>query len=101
MQLAPAGTRYFKVRSSSPTLAGTKSPPQLANQRVGGCGGDERDEYVVHDLPQDVIGDGPERHQHLVAEQIERQVDDPRGEPGRVDLAALDRAVDDLLDGRA
>jgi acetolactate synthase small subunit len=32
-----------------------------------------------------------------VTEQVEGQVDDPGSEPGRVDLTALDGAVDDLL----
>src|SRR3984957_3186463 len=63
--------------------------------------GDERDEDVVDDLAQDVAGDGLERHHHLVAEQVEGEIDDPGGEPVRVDLPALDGAVDDLLDSRA
>jgi hypothetical protein len=62
---------------------------------------DEGDEDVVDDLAQDVVGNGLERHHHLVAEQVEGESDDPGGEPGRVDLPALDGALDDLLDGRA
>src|ERR1700684_3316767 len=63
--------------------------------------GDERDEDVVDDLAQDVVGDEFERHQHLVAEEVEGEIDDPGGKPGRVDLPALDGTVDDLLDGGA
>jgi hypothetical protein len=63
--------------------------------------GDERDEDVVDDLAQDMVGDRLERHHHFVPEQAEREIDDPGGEPVRVDLPALDDAVDDLLDGRA
>ena len=62
---------------------------------------DEGDEDVVDDLAQDVVGDRLERHQHFVPEQVEGEIDNPRGEPGRVDLPALDGAVNDLLDGRA
>src|ERR1700722_7963187 len=79
--------------SVNPWRATTECSPRLR--------GDQRDEDVVHDLPQDVIGNGLERHQHFVAEQVEGQGDDPGGEPGRVDLPAPDRAVHDLLNGRA
>src|SRR5215472_10754134 len=68
------------------------------------CGalcGDEGDEDVVDDLAQDVVGDRLERHHHFVAEQVEGEVDNPGGEPGWVNLPALDGAVDDLFDGRA
>ena len=50
------------------------------------------------DLAQDVVGDGFERHHHLVPEKVEGQIDDPRSEPGWVDFASLDGTVDDLLD---
>src|SRR3984957_18831854 len=63
--------------------------------------GDERDEDVVDDLAQDVAGDGLERHHHFVAEQVEGEIDDPGGEPVRVDLPALGGPVDDLPDGGA
>ena len=63
--------------------------------------GDERDEDVVDDLAQDVVGDGLESHHHFVAEQVKGEIDDPGGEPGRVDLPALDGTVDDLFDSRA
>ena len=63
--------------------------------------GDEGDKDVVDDLAQDVAGDGFERHHHFVAEQVEGEIDDPGGEPGRVDLPSLDGTVDDLLDGGA
>jgi len=62
--------------------------------------GYEGDEDVVDDLAQDVVGDNLERHHHFVAEQVEGEIDDPGGEPGRVDLPALDGAVDDLFDSR-
>jgi hypothetical protein len=51
--------------------------------------GDQRDEDVVDDLPQDMVRDGLERHHHFVAEEVEGEIDDPGGEPGRVDLPAL------------
>ena len=63
--------------------------------------GDEGDEDVVDDLAQDVVGDGSERHHHFVTEEVEGEIDDPGGEPVRVDLPSLDGTVDDLLDDGA
>ena len=63
--------------------------------------GDEGDENVVDDLPQDVVGDEFERHHHFVTEEGEGEIDDPRSEPGRVDLPSLDGTVDDHSNRRA
>jgi hypothetical protein len=63
--------------------------------------GDERDEDVVDDLAQDVVGDGFERHHHFVTEEVEGEIDNPRGEPRRVGLPSLDGTVDDLFNNRA
>src|SRR5215468_3358759 len=76
-------------------------PLWLPRSAGGALCGDEGDEDVVDDLAQDVVGDRLERHHHFVAEQVEGEVDNPGGEPGWVDLPALDGAVDDLFDSRA
>ena len=81
-------------------------PLMTGSSDIGGSAGwwlcgDERDEDVVDDLAQDVVGDGFERHHHLVTEEVEGEIDDPGSEAVRVDLPSLDGAVDDLLDGGA
>src|SRR5580698_4166541 len=69
-----AGRRGLGPTANKPDNTSMVRPPARS-------AGDQGNEDVVHDLTQDVVGDGLEGHQHFVAEQVEGETDDPGGEP--------------------